>query len=168
MTAMHPALQLPEIVAEILGHLADDPKSRSSLLACVKVNRLWNDEGTSFLWSQDVPLSALAALYPASRLDNYSAKTRRLEFSEDDNRHHKVFMNTNFGRLNVLEVVASGDTNDQDLMHYLQPQLTYFEIRGVQISDAFLQHIVASTMLRPKIYSNLYFRSAAQNSAHRS
>ena len=147
---MHRALRLPEIVAEILSHIPNGRRGKSSLLACVKVNKLWADEATSFLWSRDVPIEALAALHLTRRLRYYSAKVRILCFEGDDNRHHNHLANGNFCRLRNLEIIPCHDTSAQDLKHYLQPQLRRLEILGGQISDAFLRNVGVSIIVRFK------------------
>ena len=91
-----------------------------------------------------VSLTRLAALDRPDRLNKYSAKVVKLKASEEEAQLHEVLVNTNFRRLNKIEVEASEDTSDRELLHYLQPQLRHIRIDGGDLSDDFLRNVQAS------------------------
>lgn len=132
-------LGLPEIVALILSHLAE----QHALLACVRVNSLWAEEATTLLWRHEPPISAFRSLEGSDRVGYYAQKVESLEFAGDDCQCHSLFVGAQFGRLASINIDHSDDNREELLFQYLQPRLRRFHFYGGRITNGFLMEIQA-------------------------
>lgn len=139
MSSSRQVLGLPEILALILSHLAE----QQALLACVQVNSLWAEEATTLLWRHEPPISAFRSLEGSDRVGYYAQKVESLNFSDDDCQCHSLFVGAQFGRLASINIDYSDDNREELLFQYLQPRLRRFHFYGGRITNGFLMEIQA-------------------------
>jgi hypothetical protein len=88
---------------------------------------------------------ALLAQRDPQQLQLHADKIRRLEFLDDDCKHHGLFKNVRFPMLECIVLDASDQNEEKLLEPYLQPALKEFFFFGGPISDAFLEKLQVYT-----------------------
>ena len=135
------ALELPEIVAEIMKQLPDN----RTLFAALQVSRLWAEEATTVLWQNYPSISALIQIEDAERLQYYANKVSYWDIArcEDGPELHRKLQLLSFPRLRQIIVHASSFLDGKKLLGYLQPDLRRLQFRGFWISNYHLRCIRA-------------------------
>ena len=163
-SATQRALQLPEILAEILrDFLVKDtdkaeirplwawsesvsPATRSkrhSLFRILQVSKIWFEEATTCLWSRNPPMKAFIDLgTDLTRLQFNANKISRLDVP----RHHDNFSRLEFPRLEKIFLCASTfDTKYTERgLSFLQPMLQTFITYESWLTDDYLRKISVS------------------------
>ncbi|KAK2793727.1 hypothetical protein FQN52_000679 [Onygenales sp. PD_12] len=154
MTSM--VVNVPEIVSEILRHA--DP---NALFAAAQVNHLWAEEATNWIWqssyreSQNIgerlAVMKMLARLSQRRRDWYTRKIRYLSLAESNRTKHRqppggLFtmmkrINFKFPGLKSAILNPSSFTGDENLVQFLQPNLTSLEIHRGCHSSWFLEQI---------------------------
>lgn len=118
---MSSALNIPEILLQIIGYLESH---RASLLSVIRVSRLWFQCGIPLLWDGNASLYSLAKI-PARRRRIYVPLIRGLIVFADDNKHDIFPPNRSQLRLNTLRLHKyHHEINGlQHLRSFMQPAL---------------------------------------------
>ena len=173
LTHMHRALLLPEILAEVFRNLLRqvDKKvdydhvpmlspsestnlrsDRRSLFRCLQVNRLWFEEATTCLWSQNPPIYAFLNVTEPERLQFYADKVGCLEVREN----RLLFSKLKFPRLE--KVLLSGVKNHlEHCVSFLQPMLHTIILSGIYVSSEYLRRITVSRIGGSRIFIDIKY-----------
>ncbi|KAI5250228.1 hypothetical protein E4T43_00356 [Aureobasidium subglaciale] len=124
----------PELLLLVLKQVryGEEPAaSKKSLRNAILVNRGWAEAGIRVLW-QDADVAALARL-PAERRQYYADQISALSFDQkDQSKHHAIFEDLSFPRLEALHVDRVDLRSDEKLRlsQYMQSQLRSFSFMG--------------------------------------
>ena len=138
---VHNALELREILLQVLEYLADD---KESLLQAILVNKTWAEEGTNVLWRE--PLVKHLASVPESRRQIYAEKVYTLDFAGDeDSINHEAFRHLRFPRLKRLNLDSyrPRDGGTFWIRQYLQPSLEEFKFYGGKLAEDLLDALTS-------------------------
>lgn len=125
MSAQTPyALQTPEILCEVLGHLESD---RSTLFAACQVNKVWAEISLDVLWRSHHRrgMKRLASLTECRR-QFYANKIRSLSVEQSLFEYRHCIDTLDFPRLKRVRVLLA--ENNCDFNHHLVPTLEEFRL----------------------------------------
>jgi len=153
------ALGLPEILVNVLQHLVDEHEilDARSLFACLQVSKLWFEEATTVLWSDEPPIQALAA--PLKDPQFFANKILALKVDLKDCTTKSVLSRFRFPRLVEVDFQSSeAEDDNQPVLQCLQPRLKTLQFNQGSLSDDFLTELTVShdsfpTIIDPKSVS---------------
>lgn len=108
------------------------------------------------MWEESSSISTLVGLAvqnDTKGLQLYADCVRFLDFLGDDCKHHRLFKDVAFPKLEHVSIDSSDGNEGALLEPYLQPSLKIFQFYGGSISDSFLEKLQVSS-----VYSSWFHR----------